>query len=659
MSISFFKNNIIKKFIYRKPLIYLFRLFNKLDDLGKPNKTILLLVLEFLILIFSFFLTNYLLKDEVNETYISTIWVWSIPIMMSFSALFYIFYGNYISISKYIKSSEIYNIAKRILILIIIVIFADLITNGLIFNFKKYILFWIISTFINILARFSIKEILNYSGFYTIKKVRRVAIYGAGAAGAQLASSLILAGSHRILTFFDDSPNLFGRKLLGIKIVSSKNIYKFKDKIDQILFAIPSLNKKDSKIIFSKIKEYEIPVLRVPSIQDLTKRNLNINELRPIEIEDLLGRTAVKPNRELLKNSTEDLNICITGCGGSIGKEIFRQTINLNPKSLLLIDNSELSLYELEKEIDDHLIKKNRVKIFLKLGDVKDFNLLKNLFELHKIDIVFHSAAYKHVPLIERNPLQGIENNILSTYSICRAAKASKISKVTLISTDKAVRPANIMGATKRFAELILQAFAEDLIKETSNLNPKTKKRDLKFAIVRFGNVLGSSGSVVPLFKKQIAAGGPITLTDENVIRYFMTISEAAQLVIQATSLAKGGDVFILDMGDPVKIKDLAEQMIRLSGLKVKNANHQNGDIEIITTGLRPGEKLYEELLIEGEPLKTQHPLIFKVNESKISYEKLLTGIKRLQKAIANLNEKDALNVLAEFVPEWKNKPRK
>ena len=296
------------------------------------------------------------------------------------------------------------------------------------------------------------------------------------------------------------------------------------------------------------------------------------------------------------------------------------------------------------------------VKIFLKLGDVKDFNLLKNLFELNKIDIVFHSAAYKHVPLIERNPLQGIENNILSTYSICRAAKASKISKVTLISTDKAVRPANVMGATKRFAELILQAFAEDLIKETSNLNPKTKKRDLKFAIVRFGNVLGSSGSVVPLFKKQIAAGGPITLTDENVIRYFMTISEAAQLVIQATSLAKGGDVFILDMGDPVKIKDLAEQMIRLSGLKVKNANHQNGDIEIITTGLRPGEKLYEELLIEGEPLKTQHPLIFKVNESKISYEKLLTGMKRLQKAIANLNEKDALKVLAEFVPEWKNK---
>ena len=659
MIISFLKNKKIKKFIYRKPLIYLFNLFNKLDHLGKPSKTIFLLIFEFLILTISFFLTNYLIKDGDNQILTTNIWGWSIPIMMTCSTLFYIFSGNYISISKYIRSSEIYNIGRRISILIIVVLLADLIFNDIIYNFKKYILFWIISTFINIVARFSIKEILNYSGYFIFKKSRRVAIYGAGAAGAQLASSLILAGSHEIITFFDDSPDLFGRKLLGIRIVSSKNIYKFKNKLDQILFAIPSLDKKKSKVIFSKIKEYKIPVLRVPSIQDLTKGNLSINELRPIEIEDLLGRTAVKPNKELLRDSTENLNICITGCGGSIGKEIFRQIINLNPKSLLLIDSNELSLYKLEKEIEDSSIKKNKPRIHLKLGDVKDFNLLKNMFTFHNIDIVFHSAAYKHVPLIERNPLQGIENNILSTYSICRAAKASNLSKVTLISTDKAVRPANVMGATKRFAELILQAFAEEVIKETSEFNPQAKTKNLKFAIVRFGNVLGSSGSVVPLFKKQIAAGGPITLTDENVIRYFMTISEAAQLVIQATSLAEGGDLFILDMGDPVKIKDLAEQMIRLSGLKVKTANHQNGDIEIITTGLRPGEKLYEELLIGGKPLKTQHPLIFKVNESKVSYKNLLTGINKFEKAIKSLDEKEALKVLAEFVPEWKNNESK
>ena len=337
--------------------------------------------------------------------------------------------------------------------------------------------------------------------------------------------------------------NLWGRKLMGTKIYDSKDIYKFKNKIDQILFAIPSLSKENSKNILEKNQKNEIPVLKVPSIKDLTTGNLTINS-RPIDIEDLLGRVAVEPNQKLLKASIDNLNICITGSGGSIGKQIFREIIKLNPKSLLLIDSNEFSLYSLQQEIEERLGTNNNLKISVKLADVKDFNLIKFLFNKYQIDVVYHAAAYKHVPLIERNALQGIENNILSTFAICKAAEELNLSRVILISTDKAVRPSNVMGATKRFAELILQSFAEK-IDQNSELNDDQKLNKLKFSIVRFGNVLGSSGSVVPLFKKQIASGGPITLTDERVIRYFMTISEAAPVVIQATSLSKGGDVFI------------------------------------------------------------------------------------------------------------------
>ena len=305
------------------------------------------------------------------------------------------------------------------------------------------------------------------------------------------------------------------------------------------------------------------------------------------------------------------MNICITGSGGSIGKQIFREIIKLNPKSLLLIDSNEFSLYSLQQEIEDRLGINNDLKISVKLADVKDFNLIKFLFKEYQIDVVYHAAAYKHVPLIEKNPLQGIENNILTTFAICKAAEELNLSRVILISTDKAVRPTNVMGASKRFAELILQSFAEKIDQFNSSIVDQSDFKSSKFLIVRFGNVLGSSGSVVPLFKKQIAAGGPITLTDERVIRYFMTLSEAAQLVIQASSLSKGGDVFILDMGSPVKIKDLAEQMIRLSGLKVKTNKQSNGDIEIINIGLRPGEKLYEELLIKGNPLENSSSFNF------------------------------------------------
>ena len=645
------KNNNMNWFNSNKIFKFLFNIFSKFDNLSKESKLIFFICFDCFIIIISYFLTYYFLKDsnEINKNILLARRV--LPIMIISNAFFYFLKGEYLSITRYIISSEIYIIAKRNFLLVIILSIIQFIFFVDRLSLNTYLLLWIFNTFTNIISRFSLKELLIYSGYFHSKKVKKVAIFGAGAAGAQLASSLMLDGSHKIIAFFDDSKNIFGRKLLGINIYSSKDIVYFKNKIDQMLIAIPSLSKLKSKTIIEQIKEHEIPVLKIPSIKDLTTGNLSINSLRPIEIDDLLGRVVVEPNSKLLKDSINDFNICITGAGGSIGKEIFRQIVNLKAKSILLIDSNEYSLYQLEQEIKEISRTENKLQIHYKLADVKDVNLLKNLFINYKINVVFHAAAYKHVPLIENNSLQGISNNILGTFSVCQAALYANLSKVTLISTDKAVRPTNIMGATKRFSELIFQGFAD---KVSSQQNSKNFN-DIKYSIVRFGNVLGSSGSVVPLFKKQIASGGPITLTDERVIRYFMTLSEAAQLVIQATSLSKGGDVFILDMGEPIKIKNLAEQMVRLSGLKVKTLKDQNGDIEIITTGLRPGEKLYEELLIGGKPIKTPHPLIFRVREDRLSYDEILNAVNSFYKAINNLDEKKSLQLLSEFVPEWKN----
>tara|TARA_Y100001970_G_C14257765_1_gene876870 strand:- start:7684 stop:9657 length:1974 start_codon:yes stop_codon:yes gene_type:complete len=633
----------------------LFKLLNQFEKLNKFNRRIFLLFLDFTLIVVSVIISNYFLSDNLNGEFSSYLGNWIIPTMLLTSILVYSLTGQYISLSRYIRPYEIYNIALRNLVLIVIVISIGILVNLKISNYKSYILLWVISTFINIISRFSLKEILIYIGYLKSKKINRVAIYGAGAAGAQLASSLILAGSHKIQAFFDDSPNLWGRKLSGIKIYPSKDIFKFKDEVDQVLLAIPSLSKERSRLILKQIQGFEIPVLKVPSIDDLTSGIARIDSLRPIEIEDLLGRGAVSPYKNLLEASTKNLNICITGAGGSIGREICRQIINLSPKSILLLESSEPSLYYLEQEISKTFFNKNKIPIYSKLGDAKDYLFVKKLFNSYKIDIVFHAAAYKHVPLIENNPLQGIRNNVLSTFSVCKAALETNVAKLTLISTDKAVRPTNVMGASKRMAELVLQAYSEKINSSyplTNNL--KLKDKSIKFSIVRFGNVLGSSGSVVPLFKKQIAAGGPITLTDRNVIRYFMTMPEAAQLVIQATSLSEGGDVFLLDMGDPVKIYDLAKQMIRLSGLTVKNSSNPNGDIEIITTGLRPGEKLYEELLIDGKSKPTPHPLIFRADENFIPYQEIFELLNSLEDAIKNLDEGKALDLLARVVPEWK-----
>lgn len=636
-------------------------IFSYIYGIKKGYRKLILFTIDFLLILLSINIVTYFLYPvnnaivnitSINYKYdgiLSNNWLILILILVIF--VVFNLTGQYISLSGYIKSNAIYGIAFRTFLVVSIFLFVKLILNFTIFDLRQFILLWIISTLLITLFRFGIKEINISLSSYKSQKIRHVAIYGAGAAGAQLASSLILTGNNKIIAFFDDSANLNGRKLLGIPIFPSEEIGKYKNQIDQILLAIPSLSKDGSKLILNKIQDYQIPVFKVPSIEELTSGKARIDSLKPIEVEDLLGRGSVMPNKELIKESINGLNICITGAGGSIGKELCLQIIKYSPNSLIMIDNCESNLYHLEQEINSNYLNDKNINLKFILGNVKNYNFMKNILIKNAVDNIFHAAAYKHVPLIELNPIQGIDNNVFATYTLCQVALLANIKKIILISTDKAVRPTNIMGASKRLAELIFQAYA-------SKYNPKGneeifKKQYPKFSIVRFGNVLNSSGSVVPLFKKQIAKGGPITLTNEKVVRYFMTLPEAAQLVIQATTLSNGGEVFLLDMGSPVKIYDLAKQMIKLSGLKIKDLNNMDGDIQIITTGLRPGEKLYEELLINAESKPTEHPLIFKANENYIPYRDLVKDISNLEICIEEENIDRIFKILSRMVPEW------
>jgi FlaA1/EpsC-like NDP-sugar epimerase len=437
--------------------------------------------------------------------------------------------------------------------------------------------------------------------------------------------------------FLDDAPALWRRDINGVPIQPPQILRERAAELDQVLLAIPTLSRSRRRQIVDGLQEFGIPVLQVPSVEEITSGRARIDALRPVQVEELLGRDAVPSDPALLGPGIQGASVCVSGAGGSIGSELCRQILRLQPKRLVLLERSEPSLYAIHQELSGLL--PAGVELTPVLGSAADAALVQRCFAEQAVEVVFHAAAYKHVPLVEANPLAGLANNVLSTRLVCEAARICGVRQVVLISTDKAVRPTNVMGASKRVAELVVQA------------QPAGPTR---FAMVRFGNVLGSSGSVVPLFRRQIAEGGPITLTHPEIIRYFMTIPEAAQLVLQAATLAAGGDVFLLDMGEPVRIKALAEQMVRLSGLSLKDAANPGGDIEIVCTGLRPGEKLFEELLIDAESEATAHPLIYRARERSVPPDQLWPQIDALQAAIERQDVEAALGVLAALVPEWR-----
>jgi FlaA1/EpsC-like NDP-sugar epimerase len=457
---------------------------------------------------------------------------------------------------------------------------------------------------------------------------KKVLIYGAGSGGVQLASALALGREFEPVAFIDDDPSLHRHKIHGLKIYpfSALSYLIGRYEVTSVLLAIPSAKRSRQSELIRKLEPYAVHVMSMPGLSEIAEGRITFDTLREVGIEDLLGRDPVTPDPGLLHANITGKTVMVTGAGGSIGSELCRQIIALNPCALVLFELSEYALYAIEQELQQRAsgtCADEKTPVYAILGSVTDAPRLLKVCETFKVQTIYHAAAYKHVPIVEHNPVAAIYNNVFGTLRAAEAAVTARVETFVLISTDKAVRPTNTMGATKRFAELILQAFSA----------VPSLRQSTRFTMVRFGNVLGSSGSVVPLFKEQIKRGGPVTVTDPNIIRYFMTIPEAAQLVIQAGAMGGGGDVFVLDMGEPVRILDLAKRMIHLSGLEIKDREHPDGEIEICFTGLRPGEKLYEELLIGDNVSETEHPRIMRAEEHVIAWNDLSGRLACLEKA--------------------------
>ena len=464
-----------------------------------------------------------------------------------------------------------------------------------------------------------------------------VLIYGAGISAVQLMSSLDKSNRYFIVGFIDDIENLQGRYIDGIRVFPSSQIEGIiaTFHVEEIFIAISPLSRRKRKNIIDSLEKYQIKVRILPDATDLADGSIKIQDLKEVSIEDLLGRDPVPNDRELLAKTIKGKVVLVTGAGGSIGSEICRQVVLNKPKGLILLEHNELALYNINQELEG-----SKVKIYPILGSVVNKQKVAQILSQLSVDTLYHAAAYKHVPLVELNNTEGVVNNVFGTLNVAKAAIKFKVKTFVLISTDKAVRPTNTMGASKRCAEMLVQALSKS-------------QSSTKFSMVRFGNVLGSSGSVIPLFKNQIQNGGPITVTDKKIVRYFMTVSEAVELVIQAGAMAKGGDVFVLDMGIPVSIDKLAKKMIKLSGLELKDDNNPNGDIEIIYTGLRPGEKLFEELLIDDNAVVTQNKRIRIAQDSYLEWNDLSIKIKKLSDAIKSQDEKLMRDVLIEIVPSF------
>lgn len=467
----------------------------------------------------------------------------------------------------------------------------------------------------------------------------RVAVYGAGDAGNQLVAALRLGRQMRPVAFVDDDGGIGNRIIAGLLVYPPKHIERMirETGATEILLAVPSVSRSRRREILGLLESFPLHVRSVPNFSDLATGRVTVQDLQEVDIADLLGRDSVSPDQKLLAHCIAGKTVMVTGAGGSIGSELCRQIVALQPKQVLLFEHSEYNLYIIHQELEllaDRL--GGGVKVFPILGSVRHADKLLDVMLTWNVDTVYHAAAYKHVPIVEHNIGEGVLNNVMGTLNTAQAAIRANVANFVLISTDKAVRPTNVMGSTKRLAEMVLQALSKEvapvLFQDSARVSHVNRTR---FTMVRFGNVLGSSGSVIPLFHKQIKKGGPLTVTHPNVTRYFMTIPEAAQLVIQAGSMGKGGDVFVLDMGEPVRIIELAEKMVHLSGLSVRSERNPQGDIAIEFTGLRPGEKLYEELLIGDNVCATNHPMIMSANEDFLAWEVLKPGLVALLDALA------------------------
>ncbi len=557
--------------------------------------------------------------------------------------------GWYQGLTRYAGSYSLYGLMPRSLIMVLALLLVNTLIGGTQPPRSFWILYWLLFSVGAIGGRIVLRDILirqldrRKNRDAPIPDSNATLIYGAGYSGMSLLNALRNDRRFRIIGFLDDDDQLHGRTLQNLRIYSPTRLPSLINQygIDKILLAVPSVSRDRKRLLVDQLTHLKLEVLSIPSLAQLANGQSIVSDIQPVRIEDLLGREPSKPDPHLLKSSVFGKGVLITGAGGSIGSELCRQVIEQQAKFLVILDLSEYALYRIEKEL---LALEGAPPIIAVLGDSGDANRLIQLCRTHGIQTIFHAAAYKHVPLVEANLCAGIANNLRATQAVIEAARATSVERLTLISTDKAVRPTNAMGASKRVCELLIQDAAA-----------AQQGKKLIMSMVRFGNVLGSSGSVIPLFHEQIAKGGPITVTHPSITRYFMTIPEAVQLVLQATGMAMGGELFLLDMGEPVRIADLARQMIELSGLRVIDKQNPNGDIEILFTGLRPGEKLYEELLISAKDEPTSHPLIRKAKEPRYNSSELDSLVRQLDKALRSWDEEKTMATLKLLVPEYQS----
>tara|TARA_B100000989_G_C19526414_1_gene467118 strand:+ start:833 stop:2743 length:1911 start_codon:yes stop_codon:yes gene_type:complete len=617
----------------------------KLISTTRFNKKLIVFVIDFLSIcaagLFALIISDVNLFQINLEQYLRLLWT---PFFCVFS---FWFLGVYSSVVRYIDFSVLAIIGRAIVIVFVVnlliefiyLYFLNTIFQGIfesLLTLEGWLVGFITFSFLIISSR-----LMAYLYLSNRKSEKRVAIYGAGSAGIQLASALRVSKEMQPVAFLDQNSSLHGTYLGGIKVLHPKRLQMLaqRGKIDEVLIAMPSASKSTLRTLLKEIENFSIKVRIMPGLAELAQGKVLVSELKEVDILDLLGRYEVEANQNLINKNIQNKVVLITGAGGSIGSEISRQVAKNNASKVILLDSNEYALYSIKKEIEDY---HEDVDLFAVLANVKNKKRIAEVCRTFKVDTIYHTAAYKHVPLVEENPFEAVLNNIQGTKACAEAADESKVDTLVLISTDKAVRPTNIMGATKRFSELILQSMAE--------------KSTTKMMMVRFGNVIGSSGSAIPLFQQQIKDGGPVTVTHQEVIRYFMSIPEAAELVIQAGAMGKGGDVFVLDMGEPVKIYDLAKRLIKLSGMEVKDKKNPDGDIEIIFTGLRPGEKLYEELLIGDNVSTTEHKQILRAEEDFLSAVELKKYLKLLDDA-EKTGDVEALRdllkkVVSGFTPE-------
>lgn len=613
---------------------------------SRLNKKLLALTSDFLSMSFAILLALVISNVEIYsinlEEFLRLFWM---PLLC---VITFWYFGVYSSVVRYIDLSVIFILARAIffafalgliskfLYIYLLSYFIPRSSDSLI-SFEGWLVGFITFSFLIITSRLT-------ANFYLSDRLseKRVVIYGAGDAGIQLASALRVSKEMQPIAFIDSDSSLHGTYLGGIKVLHPKKLERFalRGKVDEVLIAMPSASKLTLRSLLKEIENYSVKVRILPGLAELAEGKVLVSELKEVDISDLLGRKEAEANQDLINKNIAQKVVLITGAGGSIGSEISRQVARKASK-IILLDTNEYALYSIKNEIENLL---PETELHAVLGSVTNKKRITEICKAFAVDTVYHAAAYKHVPLVEENPFEAVFNNIIGTQACVQAAIDAEVETFVLISTDKAVRPTNIMGATKRFSEMILQSLAakEDISKRT------------RITMVRFGNVLGSSGSAIPLFQQQISDGGPLTVTDPEVVRYFMTIPEAAELVIQAGAMGQGGDLFVLDMGEPVQILELAKRLISLSGKEVKNEENPEGDIEIIFTGLRPGEKLFEELLIGDDVRDTQHRQIFKANEEYISWKEVEEYLIEIKEASSSSDHIKLRNIFQQTVSGFK-----